>query len=185
MKSTTGIKKRTSKIKQTKPSKYRFWLVLSCAGLVGLWYVVTIFLFLAVNPLTNSFTFEAAPLVYEIVTSMSFVISVFIASFLCVPLASTLFKRLNIEAPAVSAVAFFMALAFGFNLSGTILGLASFEPVLVSIISMASFLIAGLFYGFVIRPLKHKLSTENFLIVVIGLALLPIVLFIIYRFLLT
>jgi len=181
MKNTTSIKKSTNKPKQAKPNNYRFWLVLSCAGLVGLWYVFAILLFIGTDFLVKSFVLETSPDVYEIIISSWAVISVFVASALSLPFAVAVFRRLRIEAPLISSIAFFMAIVFGFNVFAAIVSLVYFEPTQVSIIMSASFIFSGLLYGFVVRPLKHKLSHTKFIIVSVGLAVTPVALYALWR----
>ena len=181
MKSTTGIKKTTKKSKQTKVSNYKFWLVLSCAGLIGVWYIFMVLAFFGAAAVINSNLSETAPEVYDLLLNTSSILAVYVASFASLPFAVAVFKRLNIEKPVLSGIAFFMAPTFGFNLFAFLNSAVFYEPATVYIILAVSMIIAGFLYGLVIRFLKHRLSTAEFLSLTIGLTFIPIVLWVLWR----
>jgi len=175
MKSTTDIKAVTKKNKQTRVNNYRFWLVLSCAGLVGLWYVLVAALFLAVQSTLVNLTADASYTVYNRLFFVGTFAVLFLVSALCLPVAAAVFKKLKIQKPLVSGVAFFAALVFGISLFLTVAVLTNYELAAYYVIP-TSMIAAGLVYGFALRPLKHKLSTAWFLVIAIGLSIVPILL---------
>lgn len=181
MKSTTGVKKATQKPKENKVKNYRFWLVLSCAGLVGLWYVAMVALFLGMGALALELTRGKSYTMYNYIFLSGTFAVLFLASILSMPFAAAIFKKLNIQKPLVSGVAFYMASVFGASFFIFLSSLISFERGSVYFFLAGSMVFAGLLYGFAIRPLKHKLSTVKFLVVAIGLALLPMITFVIWR----
>ena len=181
MKSTPGTKKNAAKSKQAHVSNYRFWLVLSCAGLVGLWYVLMVFTFLLMVEAMNSNFGQASPGLYGFLLNTSSILAIFVASFASLPFAVAVFKRLKIEMPLVSAIAFFMAPTFGFTLFAFLSSALFYEPATIYLVLAVSMLLAGLLYGLVIRQLKHKLSKAKFLSIAIGLTLIPILFWMLHR----
>ena len=180
MKSTTDTKK-TIKGKQSKVSNYRFWLVLSCAGLVGVWYMFMLLTFFGTAAVINSNIADSNYALYDLLLNASSILAIFIASFASLPFAVAVFKRLNIEMPVRSGIAFFMAPTFGFTLFSFLSGVVFYEPSTIYLVLTVSVIIAGLVYGLIIRYLKHRLSNVKFLSIAIGLAFLPIVLWYLYR----
>jgi hypothetical protein len=180
MKSTTGIKK-TAKGKQTKVTNYKFWLVLSCVALVGVWYLFMVFSFFGVAALANSSLAENFPGMYELLINATSILALYVASFASLPFAVVVFKRLKIEVPVVSAIAFFMALTFGFTLFASLTSAIFYESAIIPLVFIVSMLIAGLLYGVVIRYLKHQLPKAKFLSIAIGLTFIPVALWVLYR----
>ena len=180
MKSTTGIKK-TAKGKQAKVSNYKFWLVLSCVGLIGLWYVFMVLSFFGSAAVINSNLAETSPGLYDILFDTSSILSLFVASLASLPFAVAVFKRLKIEMPVVSGIAFFMAPTFGLALFAYLISVVFYESETITLVLVSSIFIAALLYGLVIRFLKHRLSTSQFLSVAIGLPFVPIVLWVLGR----
>jgi len=180
MKSTTGIKK-TSKGTQAKVSNYKFWLVLSCAGLIGVWYMFMVFTFFGTSAVLNSNLAEANYELYDFLLNASSILAIFVASFASLPFGVAVFKRLKIEMPVRSGIAFFMAPTFGLALFVFLNSAFFYEPATVYLVIAVSMLIAGVLYGFVIRQLKHRLTKAKFLVIAIGLPLVPIVLWFLHR----
>lgn len=164
-----------------KVSNYRFWLVLSCAGLIGVWYGFMVLAFFGAAAVVNSNLADTSPEVYDLLLNTSSILAVFLASFVSLPFAVAVFKRLKIQMPLVSAIAFFMAPTFGFNLFAFLSGAVFYDPATIPTVLTASMGIAGLLYGFVLRPLKHKLSNLTFILLTVGVALVPIILWILWR----
>ena len=180
MKSTTGVKK-TSKGTQAKVSNYKFWLVLSSAALIGVWYMFMVFAFFGTAAVINSNLADTNYVLYDFLLNASSILSVYVASFASVPFAVAVFKRLKIEKPVLSAIAFFMAPTFGLCLFTFLNSVIFYEPAIVPLVLTVSLIIAGLLYGLIIRHLKHTLSKAKFLSLTIGLPLVPIVLWILNR----
>lgn len=185
MKNTTGIKKPAQKAEQTKVRNYRLWLVLSSAGLIGVWYVLVVLGFLGSDAVILSRVGDVSPELYGLLVSICAVLALFLASAVSVPVATAVFKRLKIQAPLSSAIAFFMAPTFGVTLFALIMGTMHVQWAAIGSVLTGSMIIAGLVYGLFIRPLKHRLSNAQFLLVAIGLAVLPCVLYLLYRLLVT
>lgn len=181
MKSTTVTGKTANKARTVTLAERRFWLVVACAALVGLWYSIMVCIFLGWALLLTNYSSVLSPATYDFLISLSTIVGLFITSALSVPFSVIVFKRLKIQYPLVSGVAFFMALVFGFNLFGLIVGLAYYESVVIYSILAGSMIFAALLYGFALRPLKHKLSNGKFLSIAVGLAVLPVVLYLLWR----
>jgi len=178
MKSTASTTKNASKSTHAQVSNYRFWLVLSGAGLIGLWYMLTVFAFLSVAGLINSLSYDPSSFLYNTLLAVAQVFAIYVASVACVPFAVAVFKRLKIQKPVVSAIAFFMAPVFGLNLFLFITRFVYFEPVVMYSILVASLLLAALLYGFAIRPLKHRFSSAAFAAFAVVVSLLPLTIFV-------
>jgi len=174
MKSTSITKKNSSVQKKSKVEHYRFWLTLFSAALVGVWFMFVVFGFFGATALINAAAEDSSSEVYGFLLSFSLIFAVFLAAAVSIPFALAVYKRLKIQKPVLSAIAFFMALTFGINLFALVIRVQYFETGVTYAILAASMVFAGLLYGFVIRPLKHRVSTAAFLAVSIGLAVLPI-----------
>jgi len=174
------MKKTAKKGKQTKVSNYKFWLVLTCAGLVGVWYMLLVLASFAATVI-NSNLQETSPELYEVLFNIVSTLPVYVASFASVPFAVVVFKRLNIEMPVKSAIAFFMAPSFGYTLFAFLSSAVFYEPMTRIPVLIISMVIAGLAYGLIIRFLKHRLSTAEFLSISIGLTFVPIILWVLWR----
>jgi len=183
MKNITDTKKTTSKAKETKVKNYRFWLVLSCVGLAVVWCVLLVALLLLGSALILSLAGDTSYSVYNPLMLLATYIALFLASALSLLFASAVFKRLKIHKPLISATAFFTALVFGVTLFTFVTGLWYSGSAAIWGILAACMIFAGLLYGAIARPLKHKLSTAQFLVVTIGLAVLPLVVYTLWRLL--
>ena len=160
---------------------YQFWLVLACAGLTGVWFSLFVITGLGLASFTNQFIDRVSAEVYGVLLSVTAVAGFFIASALSVPFGFVVFKRLHIEKPLLSAIAFFMAVFMGFALFASSGWLVYFEPANLYIVFAVSMVIAGLVFGLLVRPLKHKVGNTTFVLITVGLALLPIALAMIAR----
>ena len=181
MKSTTGMKKTAKKGKQTKISNYKFWLVLTCAGLIGVWYMLLVLASFGAATVINSNLAETSPEVYEVLSNVVSALPIYVAALASLPFAIVVFKRLNIEMPVKSAIAFFMAPSFGYTLFAFLSSVVFYEPITRLLVLAISMVIAGLLYGLIIRVLKHRLSTAEFLSLSIGLTFIPIILWVLWR----
>jgi hypothetical protein len=180
MKSTTGIKK-TAKGKQAKVSNYKFWLVLSCVALVGVWYIILVLLSLGLDMLTRDALSEVSSGVYSFVSLFGSVAVMLLTSALSLPFANAVFKRLRVEKPIESGVALFMSVVFGLNLFVLITNFAYYGQTWIYTVLVVSIIFASLLYGLVIRPLKHKLTSGAFIATTVGLSLLPIALYLLWH----
>lgn len=163
---------------------YRLWLVLSCAALAGLWYVLMALLFLGMSSFLFGLEVTMSSTQYNHLLIAGTFLSIFAASALTLPFALAVFKRLKIEKPLLSGAALISAFVFvvtTFIFATDIIELGSFPRDALYALLAVNIVFAALVYGFAIRPLKHKLSTVRFLIVSIGLALLPAVLYVVHR----
>jgi hypothetical protein len=184
MKNTTGMKKSASNGQNTKVHNYHLALVLVCAGLAALWYAIFLSLSLGLSAVLNSYSFENNNQIVNFLMSNGNFLLLFIASALSLPFAVAVYKRLKVEKPVVSAIAFFMAIVFGLTLFMTVLssdyfgegGIYAVSLGSILLTGLASVLSAGLVYGFVVRRLKHRLSNVIFLCITIGIAITPIIL---------
>jgi len=174
MKSTSITKKNNSAQKRSKIKHYQFWIVLFSAALVGVWFMFLVLGFFGATALINAAAEDSSSEVYGFFLSFSLIFAVFLAAAVSIPFALAVYKRLKIQKPVLSAIAFFMALTFGMNLFALVIRIQYFETGPTYAILAASMIFAGLLYGFVVRPLKHRVSTAGFLAVSIGLAVLPI-----------
>jgi len=167
--------------KQPQPTKNaKFWLVISCIGLAVLWYCFMAICFLGLNALTDA-ALEMSPGAYDVLLSVGNIAILFIASALTMPFAIWAFKKLKVEAPVLSSLALFMSFVFAAALFAFVNGLGYFQPRIVYVVLGLSALVAFLVYGLIIRPLKHKLSARNFVLLSVGLAVLPLVLYAVHR----
>jgi hypothetical protein len=184
MKNTTGLKKSASNGQNTKVHNYHLALVLVCAGLAALWYAIFLSLSLGLSAVLNTYSFGNNNQIFNFLISNGTFLLLFIASALSLPFAVAAYKRLKVEKPVVSAIAFFMAIVFGLTLFMTASSIFYFGEggiyavALSSILltGLASILLTGVVYGFAIRRLKHRLSNGLFLCITIGIAVTPVIL---------
>ena len=180
MKSTTDIKK-TSKGTQAKVSNYTFWLVLSCVALVGVWYVILVLLSFGLDAVTRDALSEVSSAAYSFISLFGSIAVMLLTSALSLPFANAVFKRLKIEKPIESGIALFMSVVFGLNLFVLITNFAYYGQTWIYTTLVGSIIFASLLYGLVIRPLKHKLSSRKFIALTVGLSLVPVVLYLLWR----
>ena len=129
----------------------------------------------------NSNLQETSPELYEVLFNIVSTLPIYLASLASIPFAVVVFKRLNIEMPVKSAIAFFMAPSFGYTLFAFLSSAVFYEPMTRIPVLIISMVIAGLAYGLIIRFLKHRLSTAEFLSISIGLTFVPIILWVLWR----
>jgi hypothetical protein len=182
MKNTTDMKKNSDKGAQAKMKNYPFWLVLACAALAGLCWCLLVIVSLGIASVTSQFMDQVSAEAYDVILSVSAIVGFFVASALSVPFGTIIFKRLHIEKPLLSAIGFFMAVFMGFGLFIASAGLAYFQPPQLYIVFAVSMLIAVLVFGLLVRPLKHQIGSVAFVLTTVGLALLPIVVAMIWRY---
>jgi len=130
--------------------------------------------FFGANAAIDAVSDDSSSRVYGFLVSFASIFALFVAAIFSTPFAVAMFKRLKIEKPVVSSIAFFMAPTFGLTLFAFITGISYYQQNAIYTILAASLIIAGLLYGIYIRPLKHKLSSTKFLVLAIGIAVLPI-----------
>ena len=140
-----------------------------------------VFSFFGVAALSNSRLAENSPGMYEFLINAMSILALYVASFASMPFAVAVFKRLKIEMPVVSAIAFFMALTFGFTLFASLTSVVFYEYAIIPLVFIVSMLIAGLVYGVIIRYLKHQLPKAQFLSIAIGLTFIPVAFWVLYR----
>jgi len=174
MKSTSITKKNSSVRKKSKVEHYKFWLILFSAALVGVWFMFLVLVFFGATAIVYPAAEDSSSEVYGFLISFSLIFAVFLAGALSAPFAVAVYKRLKVQKPVLSAIAFFMALTFGINLFALVIRIQYVEAGQSYAVLAGSMIIAGLLYGLVIRPLKHRVSTAAFLAISIGLTLLPI-----------
>ena len=160
---------------------YRFWLVLSCAAMVGLWWCIFSITGLVLGSVLNHTVFNATPEVYNLLFLVASVVSMFVASVLSSLFAVRVFNRLKIQKPWVSSIAFFLSLVFGLSLFNLIVDFTYFQPSAVYWFLLGSMVVAGLVFGFLVRPFKHIVSSRMFVVVVSSLSVLPIVMSLLWR----
>jgi hypothetical protein len=181
MKNTTGMKKRASNSSKAKISNYAFWLVLSCVVLAAVWWCIFIILGLAITTFTNTYIDQVSNGIYGVILSIAAFTSMYAASALSVPFAVVLFKRLNIEKPVLSAIAFFMAVATSFSLFASISSVVYLNSAGLYAAFIIGALVSGVVFGLVVRRLKHRVHPAIFIVITVGLTILPIVLSQIWR----
>jgi hypothetical protein len=176
MKNTTGIKKSASNVENSKVHNYHLALVLVCAGLAALWYAIFLSLSLGLSAVLNTYSYENNNEFFNFLMSNGTFLLLFIASALSLPFAVAVYKRLKVEKPIISAIAFFMAIVFGLTLFMTVSSYDYFGESGIYAVALGDILLTGLVYGFAVRRMKHRLSNGLFLCITIGIAITPIVL---------
>jgi hypothetical protein len=162
MKNTTGIKKSASNVENSKVHNYHLALVLVCAGLAALWYAIFLSLSLGLSAVLNTYSYENNNEFFNFLMSNGTFLLLFIASALSLPFAVAVYKRLKVEKPIISAIAFFMAIVFGLTLFMTVLSSDYFGESGIYAVALGDILLTGLVYGFAVRRMKHRLSNGLF-----------------------
>ena len=168
-------------MKNTSVKNYKLWLVVSGAALVGIWYLIFVLLYFFIDKLTYDAVGELTPPLSNIIYTVIPVAVFVVASAFSTPFAYIVYKRLKIEKPLISSLAFNMAIVFGVSLFFLVMNVIPFAILLNygqnSILAVAaiSMVVSFLVFWFFIRRLKHILSSKLFLSVVIVLGFLPII----------
>ena len=164
----------------TQIKNKKLWLVIACVLLAAVWYCFLIVCFLGMNVFTDKVLSED-PGSFYVLSSIAGVAMFYVATALALPFAVWTFKKLKVEAPVVSSITLFMALIFGFTLHTSILTFGLYQSAQIYTALAASMVVAILVYGLLIRPLKHKLSRKKFLIISVGLPLVPLIFYVAHQ----
>lgn len=164
--------------------KHRFFVLLSCLLIFVLWVSINAIMLLVISKVEFSFV-EVSVAVYSWISLIFGPLLTILASLLTLPFALTIFKRLNVQRPRLSAIALVTSFFFAFCILNLIV---SVNPLLVyqnlySVVVIAAVCVAlsAIMYGLVVRKLSKRVSRGWLLAILVGLPILVLLAKIIYR----
>ena len=157
--------------KSTMKHARLFKLIIVTIALAVLWYCFMVLTFLGFNMLTDKVLTESYD-TYNLFLIIGSIAMPFISAALTMPFAVWALKKVGVEAPVRSTIGLLMSFVFAYTLFAS-LSVFLYLQVGAVVGAIVSLVVAGIVYGIGVRWLKHRLSAVWFVVVAVGLALLP------------
>lgn len=183
--------KRGQLKKQADIENRRFWLVVACALVIGVWLCLYILSYQVFSAALNQVasTTDPASYTYDVLHIIGTPLTLVVSAVITIPLAYVVFKKLRLHRPLIDAMGLLLSLVFALSaftlLFDALPGVYDLPGYLILAILAGTVFVSVLAYGLILRFAVKRLPATVALIAMVLLPLAVILIHIIYRISLT